>query len=247
MNTRLCCMFRCGLISAIFSYFSGLFHWHILLDILHRLYMKVQILGLSGWIMHIHLLTCHALRGVNSQHAKWPFTYQFWLPIYEYLRLNWYGAPAASSMVWMGYHRKVHALALCRCGSNFKSVMLRIVMFGRMSCEIALRWMSQNTFDDKIRVVLCRHMRHQATLNWLRKRRRRKRKMLNKVKYAVSHVRSQSMPDIFVVLYVRSKHDNDITEASGVSNHWQIDFLFNNVSDKQQRNIKGSCNWPFMR
>ena len=39
-----------------------------------------------------------------------------------------------------------------RCGNNFKRVIFKYmswIMFMNTSCKIALRWMPQNTFDDK--------------------------------------------------------------------------------------------------
>ena len=54
-------------------------------------------------------------------------------------------------MVAGWYHIMINALATEKCASNIKSVISEH-MYGikvmSTSCEIALTWMSQNTFDD---------------------------------------------------------------------------------------------------
>ena len=64
-------------------------------------------------------------------------------------------------------HCIINSLAPGRCDFNFKSVisehMLQIKFMTSTSVEIALRWMPQNTFDDKSTLVQVIAWCHQST------------------------------------------------------------------------------------
>ena len=72
-----------------------------------------------------------------------------------------------------GHHQvspKFNSLAPGTCASNFKSVILEHVFrikFVSTFCEIGLRWMPQNTFDDKSTLVQVMAWCHQAASHYL--------------------------------------------------------------------------------
>ena len=82
--------------------------------------------------------------GLNELSNGWPSTSKLhcWWPL---------------SMVSQDYHRSVwiESLALGRCGNNFECVISEhLIKFMRTSCDIALRWMTQqNPTDDKSTLV----------------------------------------------------------------------------------------------
>ena len=67
--------------------------------------------------------------------------------------------------------RKFNSLAPGRCGSNFKSVISKHIIwwinFMSTSCEIVLKWMPQNTFNEKSTLVQITAWYCQATSHYL--------------------------------------------------------------------------------
>ena len=66
--------------------------------------------------------------------------------------------------------RWINWLAPGRCGSNFKSVIFKHILritFIKASCEIAPRWIPQNTFDDKSTLVQVMAWCRQAPSHYL--------------------------------------------------------------------------------
>ena len=75
---------------------------------------------------------------------------------------------ATNFHIWKASNPKLNSLAPGGVGSNFKSVIWTHIMDEvYTSCEIALRWMPQNTFDDKSTLVQVMALCHQVTSHYL--------------------------------------------------------------------------------
>ena len=68
----------------------------------------------------------------------------------------------------------IYSLAPEWCGSNFKSIILEFILQNSswgISCEFALRWMQQKSFDDESTLVLvmacCRQAGNRLSQYWL--------------------------------------------------------------------------------
>ena len=73
--------------------------------------------------------------------------------------------------LWVVSYEHFNPLAPGRCASMFKSIILEHMLqikFMIISCEISVRWMPQNTFDDRSTLVQVMAWCLQATSHYLK-------------------------------------------------------------------------------
>ena len=112
----------------------------------------------------------------------WSLFLRFQLTIFQHWFRKWLGSDQAPSHYlnqwWIVYWRIYASLDLKwgnsldpgRCGSSFKSAISKCplhINFMSNYCVIDLRWIQQNTFDDKSILVQVMAWCHQATSHYL--------------------------------------------------------------------------------